>query len=388
MNYSPVVQDLANAINGNDGWLGRFNGAILSAKAASPDDYKDIHEKTALPDFLSFIDDFLRWVPNVNPDVKAMDDVMERLGKFYFVFDQEQVYKFQTPITPANAEGPLSWLSNWLVTYALELGNFMDTPESLTRASLRSFYNRPDYHMEDYIQPRGGWKSYNQFFARNVKPGARKIDDIGNDSIIISPADSCFDGAWPVDDNGNVTLKEVPWNINSLLQHSQYRDEFKGGIFMHAFLSSNDYHRQHAPVAGTVVEAKNIAGQVYLEVKAKDGKITPVRPLPRRGENKVDVMDNEGYQWCQMRGLVVLESRIGYVAVLPIGMAQISSVVITAEVGRHLHKGEEISYFQFGGSDIVVVFQKKSKVKITAELTTPRTHYNVGNKIAESQIKL
>ncbi|KAM3435365.1 hypothetical protein MY4824_004946 [Beauveria thailandica] len=327
MNYSPVVQDLANAINGNDGWLGRFNGAILSAKAASPDDYKDIHEKTALPDFLSFIDDFLRWVPNVNPDVKAMDDVMERLGKFYFVFDQEQVYKFQTPITPANAEGPLSWLSNWLVTYALELGNFMDTPESLTRASLRSFYNRPDYHMEDYIQPRGGWKSYNQFFARNVKPGARKIDDIGNDSIIISPADSCFDGAWPVDDNGNVTLKEVPWNINSLLQHSQYRDEFKGGIFMHAFLSSNDYHRQHAPVAGTVVEAKNIAGQVYLEVKAKDGKITPVRPLPRRGENKVDVMDNEGYQWCQMRGLVVLESRIGYVAVLPIGMAQISEAV-------------------------------------------------------------
>ncbi|KAK8143587.1 hypothetical protein G3M48_007033 [Beauveria asiatica] len=388
MNYSPVVQDLANAINGNDGWLGRFNGAILSAKAASPDDYKDIHEKTALPDFLSFIDDFLRWVPNVNPDVKAMDDVMERLGKFYFVFDQEQVYKLQTPITPANAEGPLSWLSNWLATYALELGNFMDTPESLTRASLRSFYNRPDYHMEDYIQPRGGWKSYNQFFARNVKPGARKIDDIGNDSIIISPADSCFDGAWPVDDNGNVTLKEVPWNINSLLQHSHYRDEFKGGIFMHAFLSSNDYHRQHAPVAGTVVEAKNIAGQVYLEVKAKDGKVSPVRPLPRRGEKNVDVLDNEGYQWCQMRGLVVLQSRIGYVAVLPIGMAQISSVVITAEVGRYLHKGEEISYFQFGGSDIVVVFQKKSKVNITAELTTPRTHYNVGNKIAESHMEL
>ena len=35
---------------------------------------------------------------------------------------------------------------------------------------------------------------------------------------------------------------------------------------MHAFLSLADYHRQHAPVGGTVLEARNIAGQVYLEV--------------------------------------------------------------------------------------------------------------------------
>ena len=63
---------------------------------------------------------------------------------------------------------------------------------------------------------------------------------------------------------------------------------------------------------------------------------------------------------------MVLETAIGLVAVLPMGMAQVSSVVLTAEEGVTLTKGEEISYFQFGGSDICLVFQRRSNVDITA----------------------
>ena len=77
----------------------------------------------------------------------------------------------------------------------------------------------------------------------------------------------------------------------------------------------------------------------------------------------------------------MLETKIGLVAVLPMGMAQVSSVVITAEVGVTLRKGEEISYFQFGGSDIVLVFEARSNVSITANVGT---HYKVGNRIAQA----
>ena len=48
------------------------------------------------------------------------------------------------------------------------------------------------------------------------------------------------------------------------------------------------------------------------------------------------------------------------VAVLPIGMCQVSSVIITAEPGVTVRKGEEISYFQFGGPDVIVLFEAKS----------------------------
>ena len=83
----------------------------------------------------------------------------------------------------------------------------------------------------------------------------------------------------------------------------------------------------------------------------------------------------------QNRGLVVLDSPIGLVAVLPMGMGQVSSVIMTAEEGKVLRKGEEISYFQFGGSDIVMVFEAACNVNFTAR---PGVHYKVGTKIGDA----
>jgi phosphatidylserine decarboxylase len=77
----------------------------------------------------------------------------------------------------------------------------------------------------------------------------------------------------------------------------------------------------------------------------------------------------------------VLEGAIGLVAVLPIGMCQVSSVILTAEKGVTLRKGEEMSYFQFGGSDIIVLFEAKSNVSFTAQ---PGVHYKMGTKIAQA----
>ena len=81
------------------------------------------------------------------------------------------------------------------------------------------------------------------------------------------------------------------------------------------------------------------------------------------------------------RGLIVLETSIGLVAILPIGMCQVSSVVITAEVGMTVRKGEELSYFQFGGSDIIVLFEAASNVCFSAQKTI---HYKMGVKIAQA----
>ena len=73
----------------------------------------------------------------------------------------------------------------------------------------------------------------------------------------------------------------------------------------------------------------------------------------------------------------MIESPLGLVAVLPIGMAQVSSVNLTAEVGTTLHKGEEFGYFLFGGSDIIILFEPR-RVRLTAEIGV---HYNQGQKI-------
>ena len=149
-----------------------------------------------------------------------------------------------------------------------------------------------------------------------------------------------------------------------------------GGVFTHAFLNTYSYHRQHASVDCKVVEARVIQGQVYLEttVVSTNGQKSLQAVRRMTGQNTasfslqtVNAPDESGYQFLQTSGLIVLDNKIGYVAVLPIGMAQVSSVILTAEVGVTLQKGEEISYFQFGGSDCIVVFQAAANVKITTK---------------------
>jgi phosphatidylserine decarboxylase len=118
-----------------------------------------------------------------------------------------------------------------------------------------------------------------------------------------------------------------------------------------------------------------IQGQAFLDVNVKkamvDGKLV----------NVLNALDGTGYQFVQTRGLVVIDSPIGLVACLPMGMAQVSSVVITAEEGVTLYKGEELGYFQFGGSDFVMVFERSSNVQLISQ---PNVHYNQGTWIGNA----
>ena len=101
------------------------------------------------------------------------------------------------------------------------------------------------------------------------------------------------------------------------------------------------------PLAARYLKPASFPGQVYLDVitQVDDCDGSPHLKLHRT----FDAPDNAGYYFLQARGLVVLGTAIGLLAVLPIGMAQISSVILTAEVGKTLWKGRDLSYSQFGG---------------------------------------
>ncbi|MCB1057095.1 MAG: phosphatidylserine decarboxylase [Acidobacteria bacterium] len=372
--WHPVVAELVALIEKN-GWQEDFQKTIDRAQTYHIPQLRDIKN---LENYLVWINGFLSWVPTEN---RQGVEVYDHLCKFYFILDQRPVLGLQNRVIPHDEAPPLTELSAWMVRYADALGAFLDTPESLTPESLQTFYDSPNYNMDDYICPHGGWKTFNQWFARNFKPGYRPVAAVCDHRVVVSPADSTFAGQWEIRSDSHVTVKNLHWKIEELMQGSPYRHRFVNGNFMHAFLGPNDYHRQHAPVAGRVVEARVIPGQVYLEVVAEpvagdtEGhhRLKPLR--------KFDAPDNAGYQFAQARGLVVIDSPIGLVAVLPIGMCQVSSVILTAEEGVTLRKGEEISYFQFGGSDIIVLFEAATNISFTAQ---PNVHYKMGTRIAEA----
>jgi phosphatidylserine decarboxylase len=241
----------------------------------------------------------------------------------------------------------------------------MDSTESAK--TLDSFIKNPEYKVDDYIGGPSGWLTYNQFLARQLKPGKRPIADRCNDNVVVSPTDSEFKGCWDIVDDSTIKVKGTTYKIDDLLDGSLYRNEFKNGVFTHSFLSITDYHRFHMPVGGIIREVKKIPASTWInEARKEDGSLENV--------------DDVGFQFQHTRAHIVIESILGLVVVMPVGMGHISSVVITVEEGVRLVKGDEFGYFAFGGSDIIMMFQNQ-QVEFIAKTGN---HYLQGQEIARA----
>ncbi|KAL9080032.1 MAG: hypothetical protein Q9157_001116 [Trypethelium eluteriae] len=335
--------------------------------------------------FLRFLSGFLTWVPTETTNGKLIYNAQCLV---YFVFGQAPLNAspYQNDIASSSIGQPLFKLSQFIVDFAKEVGSWMSTANSLAKASIATFQASPLYNYAEADLPSGGYTTFNELFSRKLKQGMRPISGAANGAqdpnyhrLVTFPADSTFDGAWPIDSNDNVNIKSIEWNIKDLLQEStpKYTPYFTGGIWMHAFLNTFDYHRQHAPIAGKIVEAKVFQAMAYLQVTV-DPVTRQLRPHrsyinpdrknrdPKKGvAGTLDAPDDAGYQWLQTRGCIIIENELlGYVAVLPIGMAQVSSVQLAVKPGDIVTKGQEISHFEFGGSDIVLVFQASADVQI------------------------
>ncbi|MCP4656233.1 MAG: phosphatidylserine decarboxylase [bacterium] len=376
----------------------------------------ELNSIQTLDQFYFYVDALVTWIPGIRVweltgEVLHERTVYLRLTQFYFYFNKPSLAALQSPIAPG-AGAELTPISEWMRDFAREWGSFLDTPASAKY--LATFKYAPEYSYQDYQELPEVYVNFNHFFGRKLDNIAklRPVASPEDERVIVAPADTTYIGQWMVstaaadEPSPAIVVKHIEWTIAELLADTKYAADFEGGIFTHSFLNTYNYHRLHVPVSGKVLEAKIIRGQVYLEVFLRDdgedadGNLARA-VIPRR---YLDAEDGTGYQFVQSRGLIVLDSPIGKVAVLPIGMAQVSSVVFVdpavhpeapydpdlpeglykrmprddqelavvnkriadAWVGRWVDKGDMFSIFQFGGSDIVTVFERKANVHLTA----------------------
>lgn len=337
MKHQPIVEELIRILEVKPELKEALEESIAKAERL---------DAPTLAAYYQFLDQMVTMIPTER-------NLLPKCLEFYYLIDQSPEGKLQ--------EDDL--FQQWTLKFIKDWGSFLDTTESAK--GLETLYTDPIYQIDDYMKAPSGWLTFNQFFARHVRPGKRPVDGPGDDSVIVSAADSVFQGQWEIDEDSQITVKGLEWSLYKLLDGSPFQDRFKGGIYMHSYLSAHDYHRFHVPVRGVVREVRKIAGRVILDViKKEDGSL--------------DMTDGDTYQLTQQRGLIIIESPLGLVAVLPIGMGQVSSVNLTAQMGATLAKGEEFGYFTFGGSDIIIMFEA-NKVKVTAQAGT---HYKQGKEVA------
>jgi phosphatidylserine decarboxylase len=196
-----------------------------------------------------------------------------------------------------------------------------------------------------------GFASWNDFFTRRFKDGERPVASPDDDKVIVSACESTPYGiSTDVKRQDRFWIKNQPYSLQDILANDDSVDEFVGGTLYQAFLSAINYHRWHSPVTGTIVRSFVQEGTYYSEADSE-------------GKDAVEPTNSQSYlAHVAARAIILIQAddpAIGLVAFVPVGMVEVSSCMIDPKVtpGYHIEKGEELGYFQYGGSTHCLVFR-------------------------------
>ena len=366
--HTKAVKELIEICNQGSEVRRLLQHAISQAAEINPD--RRYNPAQTLDEFYTFVDRNVRCLPwdvMLNPSPTDYGQslygrVDQGIGYFWFVVDQPldelrdrgffyPTVEFVEPFT------------SWLTTYAQSWGDFLNTEESWNDTYYNMVATDPDWGLTEGWYGEGNqWRTFNEFFARSlVSPDVRPIVS----TTVVSPADSWPKGTWQIDNNSQLVYPEDLQiktaklsDIAQLIgQDSQYKDAFAGGTLTHTFLDVNCYHHYHAPVDGRLVELRTIPGV------AAGGGYT----LWDNEQKLYYYVNDMGFQMVETRACAIIQTeQYGLVAMLPVGMSQICSVnwLPTLKVGQELKRGDDMGYFQFGGSDVIMIFQQGVEVSL------------------------
>lgn len=221
---------------------------------------------------------------------------------------------------------------------------------------VQDFEVRPDL-------PHFGFTSWDDFFTRQFREGRRPVVSPNDDNVIANACESApYKLAQNVKWQDQFWIKDQPYSLSHMMADDALAQQFVGGTIYQAFLSAASYHRWHSPVSGRIVKTRLIDGSYYAQ--------TPAVGFDPAGPN-----ESQGYiTQVASRGLIFIEAdnpKIGLMAVMFVGMAEVSSNDITVYEGQHVNKGDQLGMFHFGGSTHTLMFRPQVKLDFDLRGQTP-----------------
>jgi phosphatidylserine decarboxylase len=104
--------------------------------------------------------------------------------------------------------------------------------------------------------------TFNDFFIRELVTGARQVD--ATSTSIVSPADGTVSAAGKIESGRIFQAKGLHYTLTDLLATDiDDAKNFVDGAFATIYLSPSDYHRVHSPLAGELVAARYVPGDLF-----------------------------------------------------------------------------------------------------------------------------
>jgi phosphatidylserine decarboxylase len=223
-----------------------------------------------------------------------------------------------------------------------------------TTRAIRWFAGRYGVDMSEAENPDlAGYTSFNDFFTRPLKAGARPISD----ADFVCPVDGAVSQFGAIDDHHILQAKGHGFSTAELLGGDQaLAARFRHGSFANLYLSPRDYHRLHMPCEGRLTRMIYVPGALFSvnPVTARG-----VRKLFARNERVVCVFESPGHGAFAM--VLVGATIVGSIATVWHGVVNAKRTGKVSEWTYEgedvvLNKGEEMGRFLLG-STLVMLFR-------------------------------
>ena len=205
---------------------------------------------------------------------------------------------------------------------------------------------------EAKLQDAADFATFNDFFTRELAPGARPLDP--DPKSLVSPSDGRISQCGRITNDRIIQAKGHHYSIRDLLAGDPDCAQFNHGFFHTVYLSPRDYHRVHMPVEGKLLRTIHVPGRLF---SVSPGTVRSVPRLFARNE----------------RVASLFETPHGPMALVLVGAMLVSSIetvwagVITPPYGHKvargdwsrrdivLQRGQEMGRFNMGSTVIVLL---------------------------------
>ena len=227
----------------------------------------------------------------------------------------------------------------------------------VTTEIIRRFVLKYRVNMDEALQPDiAGYATFNDFFTRALKPGARPIAD----ADLVSPVDGAISQFGVIAHDQILQAKGHNYSITAAVGgDAALAAQYEHGSFATLYLSPRDYHRIHMPLGGRLTRMTYVPGELFS-----------VNPITARGVPGLFARNE--------RVVCVFESARGPFVLILVGATIVGSMatvwhgVINRSRGKAvrtwtyprqgepevvLKKGDEMGRFLLG-STVVMLFPK------------------------------
>jgi phosphatidylserine decarboxylase len=221
-------------------------------------------------------------------------------------------------------------------------------PAPVSAAVVGLYVKAYQVELAEAVVPEGAFPSFDAFFTRPLRQGARPL--CSDPNAIVSPSDGRIESIGPVDETGSFQIKGRHYSAVDLVGDAADAARYHGGQFAVVYLSPRDYHRVHAPAAGAIPLVRSMPGDLY--------------PVNAIGERHIPSL----FARNRRVAIVIDTPSLGRVTVVMVGAMIVGRITVTAVAGRDVpigthrvdpplavERGDEIGIFHLGSTAVVFV---------------------------------